>query len=114
MGHTAVGFLEYDRLLMPLTYFENKVFPCITQNTKVSDLTSIIIKWLAPGGDGITNAVHSQLSAFHMMDYRLQESSRASTSDAVILYNVENTKPLVSVAMSGLLVTRRRIPGAFI
>ena len=49
-----------------------------------------------------------------MMDRRLQESSRASTSDAIILYNVSNTKPLLSVAMSGVLATRRRIPGAFI
>ena len=48
------------------------------------------------------------------MDRRLQESSRASTSDALILYNVSKTKPLLSVAMSGVLATRRRIPGAFI
>ena len=40
-----------------------------------------------------------------MMDNRLQDSSRASTSDAVIMYNVQKTKPLLSVAMSGVLVT---------
>jgi hypothetical protein len=45
---------------------------------------------------------------------RLQESSCASTSDVVIIYNVAQAKPLLSVAMSGVLVTRRRIPGAFI
>ena len=75
---------------------------------------SIIADGLAPGGDGITTAVHSPLSAFHMMDRRLLESSRASTSDAIILYNVQKTKPLLSVAMSGVLATRRRILGAFI
>ena len=114
MGHTAVGFLEDDTLLMPLSYVEDKVFPCITHKTTISYLNSVIINGLATGGDGITNAVHSQLSALHTMDTCLQESSRASTSDAVILYNVEKTKPLHSVAMSGVLVTRRRIPGAFI
>ena len=69
---------------------------------------------LAPAGDGITSAVHSRLSAFHIMDGRLQESNRASTSDAVIIYNVAKTKSLLSVAMSGVLVTRQRVPGAFI
>ena len=63
---------------------------------------------------GFTTAVHSQLSAFHMMDRRFQEGSRASTSDAIILYNVEKTKPLLSVAMSGVLATRWRSPGACI
>ena len=74
---------------MSLSYVEDKVFPCMAHSTKVSYLSSIIINGLAPGGDGITISVHSQVCAFHMVDNRLQESSRASTSDAVILYNVE-------------------------
>ena len=32
VGHTAIGFLEDDRLLMPLSYIEDRVFPCITHN----------------------------------------------------------------------------------
>jgi hypothetical protein len=114
VGHTAVGFLEDDRLLMPLSYIEDDTFSCISHNTRISHLNSIITNGLAPGGDGVTTAVHSQLSAFHAMDRRLQESSRASTSDAIILYNVSKTKPLLSVAVSGVLTTRRRIPGSFI
>jgi hypothetical protein len=114
VGHTAIGFLEDDRLLMPLSYVEGHVFSCITHNTRISYLSSIITNGLAPGGDGTTTAVRSQLSAFHMMDRSLQESSRASTSDAIILYNVQRTKPLLSVAMRGVLATRRRILGAFI
>ena len=82
---------------MPLSYIEDYAFSCITHNTRISYLTSIITNGLAPGGDGITTAVHAQLSAFHMMDRRLQESSRACTSDAIILYNVSKTKPLLSV-----------------
>ena len=108
VGHTAVGFLEYDRLLMPLSYIEDETFPCIAHNTKISYLSSIITHGLALCGDGITSVVHSQLYAFHMMDNRLQDSSRASTLDAAILYNVEKTKPLLSVAMSVVLVTRRK------
>jgi hypothetical protein len=77
-------------------------------------LEVIILNGLAPGGDGITSAIHFQMSAFHLMDSRLQDSSRASTSDAIILYNVVNTKPLLNVTMSGVLVTRKRILGAFI
>ena len=108
-----VFFVEYYRPFLPLSYIEDNTFPCIAHNTQISYLNSIIINGIAPGGDGITSAVHSQLFAFHMMDNRIQESRRASTSDAVILYNVEKTKPLLSVAMSGVLVTRRPIPGAF-
>jgi hypothetical protein len=26
VGHTAIGFLEYDRLLMPLSYIEDDAF----------------------------------------------------------------------------------------
>ena len=93
VGHTAVGFLEDDRLLMPLYYVKDKVSNTrcshVLPTTRISSLNSIIINGLAPDGDGITNAVHSQLSAFHMMDYRLQESRRASMSGAVILYNAE-------------------------
>jgi hypothetical protein len=114
VGHTAIGFLEDDRLLMPLSYVEDDVFSCITHNTRISYLTSIITHGLAPGGDGITTAVHSQLSALHMMDRMLQESSRASTSNPITLYNVSKTKPLLSVAMSGVLATSRIILGAFI
>ena len=83
VGHTAVGFLEDDRSLMPLSYIDDDAFSCIAHNTRISYLSSIITNGLAPGGDGITTAVHSQLSAFHMMDRRLQESSRASTWDAI-------------------------------
>ena len=50
VGHTAVGFLEDDRLLKPLSYIEDDVFPCIAQNTKISYLSSIIIKWPRAGG----------------------------------------------------------------
>ena len=87
VGHTAVGFLEDDRILKPFPYIEDDIFPCIVHNTKISYLSSIITNGFAIGGDDITSVVHSQLSAFHMMDNRLQESSRASTSDALILYN---------------------------
>ena len=27
VGHTAIGFLEDDRLLMPLSYIEDRIFP---------------------------------------------------------------------------------------
>ena len=78
-------------------HVKEKVFPCTAHKTKKSYLNSIISNGLAPGGDGITHAVHSQLSAFHMMDYCLQESSRASRSDAVTLCKFRKTKPLLSV-----------------
>ena len=64
VGHTTIGFLEDDRLLMPLSYIEDDAFSCITHNTRISYLPSLITSGLAPGGDGITTAVHSQLSAF--------------------------------------------------
>ena len=49
VGHTAVGFLEDDRLLKPLSYVEDDVFPCIAHNTQISYLSSIITNGLAPG-----------------------------------------------------------------
>ena len=48
------------------------------------------------------------------MDARDQESSRASTSDAIILYIVEFTKPLLHGTITGALATTHRILGAFI
>ena len=71
-GHTALGFIEDDRLLKPLTYVEDDIFSCIAHNTKISYLSSIITNGIALGGDGITSVVRSQLPAFHMMDNRIQ------------------------------------------
>ncbi len=51
VGHTAVGFLEDDRLLVPLTYIEDETPRSLTLNL-------IILNGLAPGGDGITSAIH--------------------------------------------------------
>ena len=48
VGHTAVGFLEDDRRLMPLTYVNDDNFPCIAHNTRISYLNSIIVNGLAP------------------------------------------------------------------
>jgi hypothetical protein len=74
-------------------------------------------KWsLSLGRRDIPRDVHSQLSAFHMMDGRLRDSSCASMSGAIILffYHVATTKPLLNVIMSGVHVTRIIILGALI
>ena len=92
VGHTATRCLEDDRLMLGLEGVDDDMFPCIALNTEIRHLNSIIKNGLAPGGDGITQAVHSQLSPFHLADERLQESSRASTTDAIILHNVKKTK----------------------
>ena len=84
-GHTAVRFLKDDRRQMPLDDVDDELFPRIAHNSEIAHMEHIIKNGLAPGGDGVTQAVHSQLSAFHMEDEMLQESSRASTTDAIIL-----------------------------
>ena len=89
-------------------------FACITHNTYEENLESIITNGLLLGGGGITHALHSQLSAFHIGDNRLQESSRGSTTTAVIHFNIEKTKPLLNVCASGVLATRQCLPGSFI
>ena len=54
------------------------------------------------------------MSAFHLDGEMLQESSRASTTDAIILYNVKKRKSLLSVTVSGVLATRQRTPSRLI
>ena len=98
-------------MFLPVADVDHEVCSCIAHNTQISNRESVILHGLAPGGDGITEVVHSQLSAFHMEDDVLQESSRASTTDAVILYSFKKTKPLLNVTISGVLATRQRIPG---
>ncbi|MFM7983473.1 MAG: hypothetical protein ACKPKO_29525, partial [Candidatus Fonsibacter sp.] len=88
--------------------------PFVVHNTQITNVTSINKRCLMPGGGGITSAVHSQLSAFHLMDDRLQDSSRARTSDAITFYKVEEVKKLLAVAMSGVLVTRKTLPSTMI
>ena len=83
-------------------------------NTYQENLESIIANGLLPGGGGTTDAVHCQLSAFHICDNRLQESSRGSTTAAVIHFNIQKTKPLVNICASGVIATRQRLPGPFI
>ena len=114
VGHTAVHFLEDDRLMYFLDDVDDSVFSFIAHNTVITNLKSVLSNGLAPGGDGITKAVHSQLSAFHRHDTRAQESSKASSSDVVIIYSVGQTKPLLNVTVSGVLATRRRIPSTYI
>ena len=70
MGHTAVGFLEDDRLQVSAANVPDDAFACIARNTYEENLESIISNGLLPGGGGITHAVHSQLSAFHIGDNR--------------------------------------------
>ena len=107
--------LEDDRLQMPLCDVDAELSPCIAHNAQSLHLESIIKNGLAPGGDGLAQVVHSQLSAFHLDYERLQESSRASSTDAIILCNVKRTKPLLSVTISGGgLATSQRIPSRFI
>ena len=58
--------------------------------------------------------MHSQLSAFHIDDERLQEISRASSTSAVVHCDIERTKPLVNICMSGVIATRNTFPGSLI
>ena len=113
-GHTATKFLDDDLLIMPLVGVSDDLFPCIGRKAKIIHIDSLIKNGLALGGDGATQAVHSQLPAFHLEDDRLQESSRVGSMDAIILYTVETTKPLLSITTSGVLATRQRIPGQHI
>ena len=62
----------------------------------------------------MTSAVHSQLSAFHRHDQRVQASSGAGKSDVVIIYNVGQTKPLPQISARGVLATRQCLPGGYI
>ena len=114
VGQPAVGFLEDDRLQVPAVNVPDEVFACITHNTYEEIIESIITNGLLPGGGGITHAVHSQLSEFHIGDSRLQESSRGSTTTAAIHFNVEKTTPLLNVCASGVLATRHCLPGGYI
>ena len=92
VGHTAARFIEDDRLFLRVENVEDEVFSCFAHNTQITKLESVIKDGSAPGGDAMTNAVHSQLFAFHMHDDRVQESSRASALDATILSNATLTK----------------------
>ena len=114
VGHTATRFLEDDCLMLDLEDVDDSVFPCIAHNTQINRLNSVIKNGQAPGGDGITQAVHSKLSSLHVGDSRLQESSRAGSANAIIHYSVAQTKPVLKVTLSGVLATRRRIPGSHI
>ena len=114
VGHTAVGFLDADRLQVPAANVPDDAFACTAHNTYEENLESIITNGLLPGGGGITDAVHSQLSAFHIGDNRLQESSRGSTTTAVIHFNIQKTRPLVKICASGIIATRTRLLGSFI
>ena len=96
VGHTAVGFLEDDRLEVLAANVPDDVFACIAHNTYEENLELIITNGLLPGGGVISEAVHSQLSAFHINDERLQESSRGSSTNAVVHFN-ERTKPLLNI-----------------
>ena len=44
----------------------------------------------------------------------MHDSSRASSSDAIILFSAHHTKPLLKAAMSAVLATLEPIPGSFI
>ena len=114
VGHTGVTVLEVDRIMLPLTDVDDSVLSCMAHNTIFSSLKSIFLNGLALGGDGMTSAVHSELSAFHRHDHRVQASSGAGKSDVVIVYNIGQTKPLLQIAASGVLATRKRIPSTFI
>ncbi|MFM7982588.1 MAG: hypothetical protein ACKPKO_25025, partial [Candidatus Fonsibacter sp.] len=102
--------MEDDRLMLELADVDTKDIPFVVHNTQIANVTSVIQR---PGG-GMTSAVHSQLSAFHLMDKRVQDSSRARTPDAIIFYNVDEVKRLLSVSMSGVLVARQTIPSTMI
>ncbi|MFM7983472.1 MAG: hypothetical protein ACKPKO_29520, partial [Candidatus Fonsibacter sp.] len=100
--------------MVDLVNVPTECVPYVVHNTQMVNSTSIIQRGLIPGGGGMTSAVYSQLSAFHLMDRRLQDSSRARTTDAIIVYNVEAVKSMLMVAMSGILVTRKTLPSTAI
>ena len=52
--------------MLDLEDVDDRAFSCIARNTQINRLSSIIKNGLALGGDGITQAVHSQLSAFRV------------------------------------------------
>ncbi|MFM7979597.1 MAG: hypothetical protein ACKPKO_09810, partial [Candidatus Fonsibacter sp.] len=106
-------FLEDDRLMVGVENVPQDCIPFVVHNTRVENKPSIIKMGLIPGG-GETMVVHSQLSAFHLMDSRLQESSRARTTDAIIFFKVDEVRDKLMVAMSGVLVTREILPSAAI
>ena len=89
VGHTAVPFLEDDRLQMPAADVPSELCARIANNTQERHPHSSIVNGLMLGGGGITDAVHSQLSAFDIDDESLQESSRASSTSAVVLFDIE-------------------------
>ena len=92
----------------------DEAFAFIARHTEVQNLQSIIINDLLPVGGGITDAVHSQGSAIHIGDERLQESSRGTTTTAAIHYIIEKTNPLVNMCASGVIATRKTLPDSFI
>ncbi|MFM7977823.1 MAG: hypothetical protein ACKPKO_00780, partial [Candidatus Fonsibacter sp.] len=111
VGHTGMPFLEDDRLMVIARSLTREDIPFVVHNTRMVNLPSIMKSGLIPGGDQ-TAAVHSQLSAFYLLDNRLQQSSRARTTDAVICFNVDAVKDLLMVTMSGVLVTRHTLPSS--
>ena len=111
VGHTAVPFLEDGRLQVYAENVPSEAFACIAHNTEERHLHSIIVNGRIPGGGGITDAVHSQLSVFHINHERLQESSPVGSTDGVVHFNVERTKPLINICASG---TRKVLPGTLI
>ena len=58
MGHTAVPYLADGRLQVSAEDAPDSIFDCITHNSEVHNLESIIVNGLLPGGGGITDAVH--------------------------------------------------------
>ncbi|MFM7984836.1 MAG: hypothetical protein ACKPKO_36505, partial [Candidatus Fonsibacter sp.] len=111
VGHTGMPFLEDDRLMVSARNVASMDLPFVVHNTRMLNLPSMLKSGLILGG-GQTTAVHSQLSAFHLLDDRLQESSRARTTDAVICFNVDAVIDLLMVTMSGVLFTRHTIPSS--
>ncbi|MFM7978621.1 MAG: hypothetical protein ACKPKO_04835, partial [Candidatus Fonsibacter sp.] len=109
VGHTGMPCLEDDRLMVSAQSLSRRDVPFVVHNTRMVNLPSTLMRGLIPGG-GQTDAVQSQLSAFHIRDDRIQESSRARTTDAVIFFNLDAVKHLLMVTMSGVLVTRHTLP----
>ena len=75
VGHTAVPYLEDDRLQVSAENAPDEICACIAHNTEVQNLECILINdvFFARGG-GITDAVQSQLSAFHIGDERFKKA----------------------------------------
>ncbi|MFM7979311.1 MAG: hypothetical protein ACKPKO_08350, partial [Candidatus Fonsibacter sp.] len=98
VGHTGMPFLEDDRLMVDVENVPHEHIPFVVHNTRIENIPSILKKGLMLGG-GETMVVHSQPSAFHFMDSRLQESSRDRTTDAIIFFNVNEVRHKLMVAM---------------